>query len=91
MHGVVGVVPVGCHQLRAVGVRARLPGHRRLLRLQVAQEPARGEPGDKPVRVAHQLRPGLVAEDDLLVGHEQHQQHRRVPGQGQPPPLAPLE
>jgi len=88
MHGVLSVVPVDLHQLRPAGVRARLPGHRRLLRLQVAQEPARGEPGDESVRVAHQLRPRMAAEDDLLIGHEQHQQHRRVPGQGQPPPLA---
>ena len=38
--------------------------------------------------VADQFGAGFVAEDDLLIRHEQHQQNGRVPGQGQPGPLA---
>jgi len=38
--------------------------------------------------IGGQFGSGLIAEDDLLIGNEQHQQHGRVPGQGQPGPLA---
>jgi hypothetical protein len=81
VHGVLGVIPVDRDQFGPVGVRAGLPGHRRLLGLQVAQVPARGQQGDEPVGVSGQLGAGLVAEDDVGVGDEQHQQHGRVPGQ----------
>jgi hypothetical protein len=47
-----------------------------------------GQPGDETVRVTGQFRCGLVAEDDLLVRDEQHQQHGWVAGQRQARPLA---
>ena len=50
--------------------------------------PQFGEPGDEAMGVAGKFGAGLVAEDNLLVGHEQHQQHGRVAGQRQPGPLA---
>ena len=72
------------HPFRAVGVRTCLPGHRCLLRLQIAQQPVGGEPGDEAVSVAGQLGSGIITEDNLRIGHEQHQQHRRVPSERQP-------
>jgi hypothetical protein len=43
MHGVLRVVSVDGHQLRAVGVGAGLAGHRGLLCLQVAHEAFAGQ------------------------------------------------
>jgi len=87
VHRVLGVVAVYRDQFGPVGVRAGLAGYGCLLCPQVAQEPGGGQAGHEPVRVARQFCAGLVAEDDFLVRNEQHQQHGRVPGQGQPRPL----
>lgn len=48
----------------------------------------RREPGDEPVRVVHELGADLVPEDDLLVGHEQDEQHGGVAREREPGPLA---
>ncbi len=73
MHGVLGVIPVDGYQLRPVGVRACLPGHRRFLSLQVAEIPAGGQPGDEAVGITGELGARLIAEDHLPVGNKQHQ------------------
>jgi hypothetical protein len=52
--------------------RADLTGHRGFLAPQVAEVPASGQPGDEAVGVSGQFGPGLIAEDDLLIGNEQH-------------------
>ena len=88
VHGVLGVVSVCGHEFGPVGVRARAAGHGGLLAPQVAQEPVGRQPGHEPVRVVSQLCPSVVAEHHVLVGNEQDQQHGRVPGEGQPRPLA---
>jgi hypothetical protein len=72
---------VGGDQFRPVGVRARLPGHRCLLALEVAQVAGGGQPGHEPVGVGGQFSARLVAIDNLVVGDEQHEQHGGVPGQ----------
>ena len=40
------------------------------------------------MRVVHQLAAHLVTEHDLLIGHEQDEQDRRVAGEREPAPLA---
>jgi hypothetical protein len=37
-------------------------------------------PGDETVRIVGELSPGLVQENDFVVGYEEDQQHRGVPG-----------
>ena len=88
MHRVFSVVAVDCHQSGPVGVCAGLAGHGGLLCPQVTEEPGRCQPGYESVGVADQFGSGFVAEDDLVVWHEQHEQDRGVPGQGQPGPFA---
>lgn len=79
VHRVLGVIAVHRDELWAVGVRPGLAGHGRLLSAQVAEEADGGQPGDEPIGVRDQFGARLVAEHDLLVRHEQHQQDRRVP------------
>jgi hypothetical protein len=88
MHGELGVVAMGGHQLGPVRMRPRRPRHRRFLSLQVADEPIGNQARDKPVGVVDQFRTHLVAEDDFLIGYEQQQQDRRIAVQRQPGPFA---
>lgn len=75
------------NELWPVGVRPHLPGHRRLLRLQVPEEAVRCQLGDESVCVGREFGASRVAVEYLGVRHEKQEQDGRIAGESQSRPL----